>query len=286
MQRIIWTQALQFAALQEGWAIVRYGSTDQRASLVNYVDFRNIMIARFATASDALIHVQSNAVTPNGLHATALAFLRQQTINQEKGAWEPSCGKDGLALQRFYHRKAKEGRDAYRVGNHVPIHQQVTKSPLISFSEWDQHDAAKEGWVLYQSPLARVMPRTCDTTIHKTDEDAEKFVEQCAERDRFHDRLDTLHLRAIEFRDRWLKDGPEAARYAHWGRNAKKRAEHYLGPLMLIGAWYNSGKLVPIADETKGEKVVTNDEGERVVLTAEQLKPLPSPIIMRKPVHE
>jgi hypothetical protein len=275
--RIIWTQELQFAALQDGWAILRHGSTNQTATLVNYIDYAKARpyIMKFPTPEAALAHVQARASSNDHprLYILALAFLKQQATFQEKGSWEPSCGKGGPALERFYRRMAKEKRDAYRFGNRVPEHQQpMLPPPAIKFNEWDQHEAAKDGWVLAHSPLEnRVMPRTCDKTVFATDLEAEVYVEHLAAYNHSIGNHESIECIAIEFRDRWRKDGLAAARRAHWGRNARRKAQAY------IRGWYKWRAPSVTADVAKGEKVVTNTDGEKVVLTAEQLKPLPPP---------
>jgi hypothetical protein len=245
--RIVWTRQLQFAAIQDGWAIVRRAPADQRARLVNYIDYRNPEIARFKTMVDAIAHVRAQAST-NHLHATALKFMDQQNTvlpnqkltryatlrtDQSRGAWEPACGRDGDALKRFFHLMVTERREKKRSGDRIPEHQRPMRPPpVITWAEWDQRSAAREGWVLFMSPTElRVMPRATNKGVFATDADAEAHVERMA-----FDAIDptnSLHCRALDFRDRWLAFGKRAAERAHWGRNAKKRGEIVLGPRML-----------------------------------------------------
>lgn len=230
---IKWTKAMQFLALDEGWAIVREPGT-QIASLVAFNDYKH----HFKTNHDAFAHVIRKASTNNNqLYATAIAFLDQQIEHQWNGSWEKPIHNQ-KTLHLFYN-KERDMRNARRSAARPYTklrHEQLRQAalnvapeglPILIWTLRDQQAAIMEGWCLHASYTHhRVMPRRTESLSPFADDmEAEEWVG-------FRSGLDTIHTKAIEFRDRWLADPHIEVNRCCFGPYAIQAARRALGRLL------------------------------------------------------
>lgn len=111
--RLVWTHALQFAAADDGWVIMRLTTSRNTACLMDWSEPG--FPSRFETPSEALAHVTARHGV---LYDTALDFLRQQAMprtGSRAGAWEGACGASN-GLRRLLRERERAARLASVTG--------------------------------------------------------------------------------------------------------------------------------------------------------------------------